>query len=225
MTDLLWNLLAEFIGLVIGLIATYLIIDRVLKNREKRRWAASVQFIYAKLYDIVNDFLEKVVSIGSITGKGRENYVHFFGAASVMGDAGYTSIDSSQIFDHLQKVARLGVAKGGYDPSPMKDLDREMNGIVSQYMPLFDPELTARLLELDNSLRTLPTFIAGSAFKDDLELALALSASVEKAIAVRVYLENHATRSIKVGDHMKELRNEMKALTDKLPNLSSKEFD
>ena len=115
MRELLLNLLAEFIGLIVGLIATYLIIDRALKKRERRRWAASAQFIYARLYVAVNDFLEAVVLIGSLTGgKARDNRVHFFGQASVLGDASYTSIDYSKILDHLKALAELSIFEGKY---------------------------------------------------------------------------------------------------------------
>lgn len=77
--DIILNLIAE----ALGIIATVFIIDRIIMNREERRWRPSRQAVYARLLIIIDELLDEInINLGGSLYKDNEQ-IYEMGSAVI----------------------------------------------------------------------------------------------------------------------------------------------
>jgi hypothetical protein len=201
--DLILNLVSEAIGLIVGLIATYLIIDRLLKKRERAQWAPSKKIVYAKLFNPIDDFLDTFLGDGFRLNNGQ--YVYMYGIASIFGGAPYKKINKYEISKHVEfKIKAELIGGGAFNRTRLEEMLSKINTIVDTYSLLIEPELMSLLLELDNEVLTLSS-MGEDILKDPFDLSLFLSNIVEKASVARIYLEGKADKCLSSSEYRKEI--------------------
>ena len=146
--DLLLNLLAEGLGIV----ATYVVIDQLLKRREEKRWLPAKNLLYAKLFEIANDFLVHFIpaeywKIKVVT--------YYFGKSEVMVGIEVNDKLLPELIENNFGLADSFTEKGFTDIESLETLKNKVKDILSNSIELIEPELLSQLLDLENSLAFL----------------------------------------------------------------------
>jgi hypothetical protein len=207
--DLTLNLIAEFIGMGF----TVLIIDRIIKNREEKRWLPNKNILYGRLLNITGSILRLVLPRKYFTFPGRIMYYY--------GDT--PSLPVIQLSDEL--VQRLtedfkatfiidGVEAKDSNVVDFQSLERiqnELSILLNVSLSISEPELLQIVLDLHEALNSL-LFVRQHV--ETTHVNLVLEGMLQRTLQLRLYLERRVSRKVDAEDLLGEIRNASRDLED-----------
>lgn len=183
--DLLLNLIAEMIGIIV----TVLIIDRMIQRREQKRWLPSKHYVHARLFEIIDNFLDSTFPprFTRLT-----KTVYEYGRVTVFAKTELDETMPPTLYSDTAEALRL---RKHFDIEIVSRAKQGIDAILDRQAFLLDPELLTPLFSLDRGLMALMQTShdwekekVRTAFGYDLHL------TVEAALDVRARLESMADR-------------------------------
>lgn len=219
--DLLLNLVAEGLGIVI----TIFFIDRLLRKREEEKWRPMREYIFAKIFETLGDFLDKV--LGSyFESEKRGDYVFYaFGEIKVFGSPSYANVHPFSVIKNLNDYRLLFEAfKEKFDPVPLKILSEKLRWHLSTSAQILEPDLLNLLTRLEDKASGYSQVL----LRDDVDLEQEMNGFsaymyeiVTLAIHARVYLEKKSNGTQPIDEVLKQSMRDVENANALFKNLES----
>jgi hypothetical protein len=149
-----WDLILNLASEIIGIALTVFLVDRLIQKREEARWKPSKYLFYSDLLHLLSKFIDTCLYRNLKTS----SYVYLFDTVSAYS----TDFDLKGSFFEMLKSGfwnglvtdtnKLSGKRRFEKLNRIIEVGNEINELVARYMPLIEPELLTKLMELHNSL-------------------------------------------------------------------------
>jgi hypothetical protein len=196
LSDLILNLIAEFIGAILISYA----IGRHIEQREEKRWLPARCRLYARLFDIIDGFL-----IAIIPEEFREVsdriYKHKYGGIYVIPTIKPLK---KEMLSYLPSLIERDIeTHGSFDDMPISLARQQLDAILDRSAFLLDHEPIGLLLKLERSFESLSLVLSDIDWTEERSrqvFARSLSWVVSVTVEVRTWLERMLDQYFVVED-------------------------
>lgn len=200
LSDLLLNLISE----VVGIALTVFLVDRLLKRREQRKWVTSKILVKARLFKIVDGFINNIVGSSFNHSRRGGMYVYYFGITEVMSDGSLRGFRDADFLKEIESRFEMkSLSTEEVNPIIVKT-QQKLATLFDLAGHLLEPELIQSLLEFEDRLLSVYDIKDIDEFNENCPMIL--SGIVCRAAAIRITLENQATKIRPFQEYLEDIR-------------------
>lgn len=213
--DFILNLTSEMIGIIV----TIFFIDKLLKNREEKRWQPSKDLVHGKILELTDDYLFNILRARLLSFISKERKVFYFGEVKIYTHGSYKEAHLSDIYFSFKDESDINdiTKEPQREIMPIfSELKSNLQVILQSSAFLLDSELLKIVLDLENDLSIFTNSGADEAkitiTEDNINQ---LAYYTFKIVSLHVYLEGLANKYLSHDEYWQDRKQTMETIKNR----------
>lgn len=199
--SILENLALNLCTEITGILITVFVIDRLLKNREEKRWQHAKGTMYA---NILSTFTDTIRQLPEELRQPEKPMVYYYGNATVITNYGIKKKLTKDVQSILEDELK---GHAGINVNTFFIAKQRISEIVNSSLFLLDPTLTESLLIFDQQVSILKEKISQELTTNSKQETIAqiLSLIIRSVTKMNSWLIKRADKHITLDEHLQSI--------------------